>query len=80
MPVGAHGSQGALQRLGQQHHAGPAAERAVVHALVHTVAEVAQRPQAHVHLLRFECAPRHAERKVRREQFREQREDVEAHQ
>ena len=52
----AHGRERALQRLGHHHHARPAAVGPVVDAAIVVVGEIAQRPQAHVDLLRLERA------------------------
>jgi hypothetical protein len=40
---------------------------------------VAQRPQLHLNQARIECAARDAVRQVRLEQFRKERDDIEAH-
>ncbi len=77
--LGADGRQRPQQRARQQHHAGAAAVGPVVDAPVTVFGEVAQRPQAHVHRLAAEGAPRHALRQVRREELGEERDDVEAH-
>ena len=77
--VGAHGSDRCLERLGQHHHPGAAAEGPVVDAAVGIVREIAQRPKPYPDLARLERAPRDAARQVRREQLREQRDDVESH-
>ncbi len=77
--VNRDGRQRAQQRLGQHHHAGAAAIGAVVDAAVGVVGEIAQRPQAHVDAVRPESAAGDALRQVRREEFREQRDDIEAH-
>ena len=56
--VGSDRRQRALQRLGQHHHARPAAEGAVVDPSVGVLGEVAQRPQAHIDLRAFDLRPK----------------------
>ncbi|MNS78737.1 hypothetical protein D3C72_1123670 [compost metagenome] len=73
------GIEAGRQGLGHHHHAGPAAERAVVHALVVALGEIARIPQHDLDLLGLVGAARHAAGHEGREQFGKKREDVEAH-
>jgi hypothetical protein len=77
--VGNDGVQRAQQRLGQHHHAGPAAKGTVIYPAVGAVGKVPQRPQPHIDLPGFEGTAGDALCQVRAEQFWEQRDDVETH-
>jgi hypothetical protein len=77
--VGADRLQAARQGRRHHHHARTAAERPVVHPAVVAFGEITQVPQAHVDLPAFVGTPRHARSQEGREQFRKQRDDVEAH-
>ena len=75
----ADGVQAGRQGLGQHHHAGAAAERAVVHPPVVAIGIVTRVPAMHRHLAAFVGAAGHAHLEESLNQLGEQGDDVYTH-